>query len=65
MVDFFSQHNYEDENKAIGEIARKIEIEELKQLEDNCPDCGVDCYEKVREDLRDIITDEVQLRDRL
>ena len=43
MVDFLSRHNYEDENKAIGEIARKIEIEELKQLEDNCPDCGVDC----------------------
>ena len=64
MVDFLSRHNYEDENKAIGEIARKIEIEELKHLEDNCPDCGVDCYEKVSEDLRDIIPDEVQLRDK-
>ena len=64
MVDFLSQQNYEDENKAIGEIARNIEIEELKQLEDNCPDCGVDCYEKVSEDLKDIIPDEVQLRDK-
>ena len=64
MVDFLSRHNYEDGDKAIGEIARKIEIEELKQLEDNCPDCRVDCYDKVSEDLRDIIPDEVQLRDK-
>ena len=64
MVDFLSRHNYEDKSEAIGEIARKIEIEDLKQLEDNCPDCGVDCYEKVSEDLREIIPDEVQLREK-
>ena len=64
MVDFLSRHNYEDKSEAIGEIARKIEIEDLKQLEDNFPDCGVDCYEKVSEDLREIIPDEVQLRER-
>ena len=62
MVDFLSRHNYEDKSEAIGEIARKIEIEDLKLLEDNCPDCGVDCYEKVSEDLREIIPDEVQLK---
>ena len=64
MVDFLSRHNYEGENEAIGEIARKIEIEDLKQLEDNCPDCGVDCYEKVSEDLREIIPDEIQLKEK-
>ena len=64
MVDFLSRHNYEDENESIGEVARKIEIEDLKQLEDNCPDCGVDCYEKVSENLREIVPDEVQLKEK-
>ena len=45
-------------------MARKIKIEDLKQLEDNCPDYGVDCYEKVSENLREIVPDEVQLKEK-
>ena len=62
MVDFLSRHNYEDLNEQIGEIARQIDVKDLARLEANCPDCGVDCYEKVSEDQKPLVPDTEQLK---
>jgi hypothetical protein len=64
MTDFLSRYHYEEKNDEIGAIARSLDPDELRYLEDNCPDCSTDSHEKISYTKKLLVPDSELLKRR-